>query len=90
MVDDSALHRVLKIGELTRVIASHLVPSSPMSTVNLASTCRYLEEPVLGTLWEEQSRLDNLLGVLPEETRQLVYPEVGEWAVRGLGLLLQV
>jgi len=88
MIDDSALHRVLKIGELMRVIASHLTPSSRMSAVDLACTCRYLEEPVLSTLWEEQSQLDNLLGVLPEGTRYLVYPEFGEWMVCSLGLLL--
>ena len=88
MIDDSALHRVLKIGELTRAIASHLTPMSRMSAVDLACTCRYLEEPVLSTLWEEQSRLDYLLGVLPEETRDFVYPGFGEWVVRGLGLML--
>ena len=90
MIDDSALHRVLKIGELTRAIASHLTPISLKSAVNLACTCRYLEEPVLSTLWEEQSRLDTLLEVLPKETRDFVLLVSGECVVRGLGLLLQM
>lgn len=65
--DDSAAHRVFKISELTRAIASHLTLISRGSTVNLARTCRCLEEPVLSTLWETQSRLTTLLELLPKK-----------------------
>jgi len=73
MIHDSAPHRVLKISELTRLIANKLVLISRKSTVNLACVCRSLEEPVLSTLWETQSSLFTLLGVLPEETWELQY-----------------
>jgi len=87
MIDDSATHRVLKIGELTRVIASHLSRISGESTVNLACTCRCLEEHVLSTLWGEQPQLDVLLGVLPKGTWSRVCPESGGSVVCGLYLL---
>jgi len=66
--DSITSHRILKISELTRVIASQLTSLSRRSAVNLACVCRYLEEPVLSTLWEEQRTLYTLLKVLPEET----------------------
>ena len=91
MIDDSAPHRVFEISELTRVIASCLIPICRASTVKLACTCRYLEEPVLSVLWGEQSRLDTLLEVLPEETRDCVYSkEVNGLEVRGLDLPLVI
>ena len=75
MLDDSASHRVFKISELTSAIASCLVPIHRESAVNLARTCRLFEEPALSALWEEQSRLEILLGVLPETTRDNTYSE---------------
>ena len=85
MVDDSTPNRVLKISELTRLIASKLVlVHSRESAVNLACACRSLEEPVLSTLWETQSSLFTLLGVLPKETWELRCPKFGRSMVRGL------
>ena len=68
MIHDSAPHRIFKISELARLITSQLILISRRSAVNLACACRYLEEPVLSTLWETQSSLCNLLRVLPKET----------------------
>ena len=68
MICDNTPSRVFNISELTRLIASHLIPISQKSTVNLACACRSLEEPVLSTLWEEQSALYTLLEVLPGAT----------------------
>ena len=82
MTDDSASHRVFKISELTRLIANHLIPISRESTVNLACACRYLEEPVLSTLWETNRLLETLLRVLPEENWEFVW--CIDTVVRGL------
>ena len=93
MIDDSAVHRVLKIGELTRAITNHLTSTGRKSATNLACTCRCLEEPVLSTLWEEQPWLEILLEVLPEENRDRINPGFGEWViwvVRGPGRPLQM
>ena len=68
MIHDNTPHRIFEITELTRAIASQLILTSRKSTVDLARTCRYLEEPALSTLWETQGSLDTLLKVLPEET----------------------
>jgi len=68
MVDDNAPNRVFMIDELARLIAGQLVLISQNSAVSLACTCRYLEEPVLSTLWETQVSFDILLEVLPEDT----------------------
>ena len=68
MINDGTSHRIFRISELTRVIASHLVLISQGSAVNLACAYRYLEEPVLSTLWETQSSLYTLLEVLPKDT----------------------
>ena len=85
MIRDSTPHRVLKIGELTRLIASQLVLThSRRSAVNFACACRCLEEPVLSTLWETQSSLITLLRVLPKETREFKHLEIGHKVVRGL------
>ena len=66
MIDGSTPHRVLKIGELTRLITSQLIDlEGRKSAVNLACASRYLEEPVLSTLWEGQPWLTILLKVLP-------------------------
>lgn len=78
MIRDSPPHRVFKISELTRLIASHLILISQESAVNLACTSRHLEEPVLSTLWETQQSLHTLLQVLPEETRACPSVEPGE------------
>ena len=86
MIDASATHRVLRIGELTRAITSHLILVGQKNTVNLACACQCLEEPVLSTLWEEQSRLETLLKVLPGDTWNRINPRFGEWVVRGLDL----
>ena len=67
MTHDNISHRIFKITELTRFIANQLVPISRKSAANLACACRYLEEPVLSTLWETQQSLNILLEVLPRE-----------------------
>ena len=66
MIGDGAPHRVLKISELSRAVAGQLIHISRGSTVSLARTCRYLEEPVLSVLWGQQSRVEALLEMLPE------------------------
>ena len=85
MIHDNAPLRVFKISELTRAIASQLVPISRKSVANLACACRCLEEPVLSTLWETQESLSILLEVLPEANLQ-VDGTVGSYTVRGLDL----
>jgi len=89
-VDTTATHRVLKIGELTRLIAGQLVLISRKSAVDLACSSRYLEEPVLSTLWEIQSSFCTLPEVLPGQTWH-IRDEHTNWdsTVRGLNLLLE-
>jgi len=82
-VHDSTPHHIFKISELTRLIASQLVLISRRSTVNLACTCRALEEPTLSTLWETQRSLFTLLEVLPE-TREHQCLGTDIYVVRGL------
>jgi hypothetical protein len=89
MIHGSASHRVFKISELARLIAGQLILIRRKSSVNLACACRYLEEPILSTLWETQRSLPTLLQVLPEETWDCEYPEPGEHVVRGLDLPLE-
>lgn len=84
MIRDSTSSRIFNIGELSRLIAGQLVLISRKSAVNLARTCRSLEEPVLSTLWEAQWSLCTLLETLPEETWQLQHPEFDRQVVRGL------
>jgi len=85
MIHDSTPHRVLKISELTRFIASQLVfTRSRKSAVNLACACRCLEEPVLSTLWETERSMDTLLRVLPKGTWQFKRLELSYEMVRGL------
>ena len=86
MIHDNAPHCVFKISELTKLIASQLVLiSGRKSAVHLACSSRYLEEPVLSTLWETQSSLRTLLEVLPEQTRNTENKDAGwESMVRGL------
>jgi len=68
MTHDGTPHRVLKIGELARLITSQLIViRGKTSAVNLACACRYLEEPVLSALWETQQSLRTHLEVLPGE-----------------------
>ena len=81
MIRDSTPHRVLKISELARNIASQLV-NADGSAVNLACACRSLEEPILSTLWETQSSLYILLRVLPEKNWE---PRSKTQVVCGLG-----
>jgi len=81
---------VFKIGELTRLIASHLVLISPKSAVRLARSSRYLEEPVLSTLWETQPLLCTLLRVLPKKTWHIKHkPRSWVNTVRALNLQLE-
>jgi len=88
MIDDSAPHRVFKICELTRLIASHVL-TSPKSAVNFSCVCRYLEEPVLSALWETQGSLQNLLKALPRENWDCKRLESGERVVRDPDILLE-
>jgi len=68
MIHDSTPYRVLKISELTRLVASQLVLIGAQgSAVNLACVCRSFEEPTLSTLWETQWALYILLQLLPRE-----------------------
>lgn len=67
MIHDDTPHRIFKISELTRLIASQLVLIDQKGTANLARACRCLEEPALSVLWETQWSLYTLLEVLPEE-----------------------
>jgi len=69
VIDDNAPLRVFNISELTRAIASHLIPISRKSAADLARTSRCLEEPVLSALWEKQGSLITLMNVLPEANR---------------------
>jgi len=85
MIHDGAPLRVFRISELTRVIASQLILTSQESAVNLACTCRCLEEPVLGTLWETQQFLSTLLEVLPKANWD-IEGTMGNYTVRGLDL----
>ena len=90
MVHDGAPHRVFRISELTRLIAGQLIPTSRTNVVDLACVCRYLEEPVLSTLWETQSSLHVLLRVLPEETWYCGRPTLNmKRVVHYLDLLLE-
>ena len=85
MIHDGTPHRVFKISELTRHIASQLVLThSRKSAVNLACACRSLEEPVLSILWETERSMDTLLRVLPKGTWQLKCVEFVYEMVRGL------
>jgi hypothetical protein len=87
MTRDNASHRVFKISELTRLVASHLVLIDLKGAVNLACACRHLEEPVLSTVWETQGSLYTLLKVLPEGTWDIEGTGL-EWLVRGPDLSL--
>jgi len=85
MIHDSTPRRVLKISELTRLIASQLIlTNSRKSAVNLACACRSLEEPVLSALWRTQWSLITLLRVLPEETWEYQHLGFCESMVRDL------
>ena len=82
--NESTPNRVFKIGELARLIASQLILLNPKSAVDLARTCRYLEEPTLSTLWETQDRLNTLLKVLPKNAWVFEYQASGMTVVGGL------
>ena len=86
MTPDNTPHRIFRISELTRLIASQLVLTSPEGAVSLACACRYLNEPVLSTLWETQVWLVILLKVLPEENYQWNDLASGESVVCDLNL----
>ena len=86
MIHDNSPHRIFRISELTRLIASQLVLTSPKGAVSLACACRYLNEPVLSTLWETQVWLVTLLKVLPEENCQWNGLASGESVVCDLNL----
>jgi len=87
---ESTPELVFKISELTRVIATHLVlTDNGGGAVNLACASRYLEEPVLSTLWEMQLSLCTLLRVLPRGTWEFGYVEdENRNVVRDAGLWL--
>ena len=86
MIHDSTPHRIFKISELTRAITSQLLPVSQGSAVNLACACRYLEEPVLSTLWETQESLCVLVEVFPEDTWSWETPAFDASTVRSPNL----
>jgi len=89
MIHDSTPHRIFRISELTRAIASQLVLISPWSTANLARTCRYLEEPTLSALWETQQCLCTLLRVLPKDALSWETPKFNTNVVCSLNLPLE-
>ena len=78
MIDDSMPHCIFGISELTRLIASHALENSAL---NLACASRYLEEPVLSTLWETQLSFLSLLKVLPEKTWECENLDIDERVV---------
>lgn len=84
MIHDSASHRVLKVGELARLVAGELILTSQKGAVNLACACRYLSEPVLSTLWETWERLNNLMETLSQEIWLYHTLPSRERVVRGL------
>lgn len=88
MIHDNTPNRVFKISELTKLIVDQLVLISQQSAVNLACTCRCLEDPVLSTLWETQGSLFTLLGVFPRGTWDRKPLEPKKLVVRSLGLPL--
>ena len=90
MTRNGTPHRVFGIGELARLITSKLVViRGKKSAVNLASACRYLEEPVLSVLWETQKSLTTLLELLPGENRRYEDVMTNTNTVRGLDLSLE-
>lgn len=89
MTHDDAPHRVFKIWELARLIASQLaVIRGHKSAVNLACACRYLEEPVLSALWETQRSLTTLLELLPGENHRYDHEMTPTGSVCGLNFSL--
>ena len=78
MIHGGTPYHVLKISELTRLVASQLaLIGAEGSAVNLACVCRSFEEPALSPLWETQWALSILLQVLPEETWESTYTVCG-------------
>ena len=61
VIDAKATARVFKLEELAIRIATQLHAISPKSVVKLALTCRALEAPALGALWENQGSLSSLI-----------------------------
>ena len=82
MIDDKTPHRIFRIVELARLIASRLVLTNLKSAVGLACARRCLEEPVLSTLREIQHAFRALLDVFREETLELERRPT-EYVVRG-------
>ena len=71
--------RVFKLEELATLIATQLLAISPDSVVKLALTCRALEAPALGALWEKQGSLESLIKrVLPMDIQCYVFPDPEE------------
>ena len=65
---------LLKISELTRLIAGQLILiHAENSAVNPACACRSFEEPILSMLWETQSSLYTLLGVEQRRVYSIYY-----------------
>jgi len=68
VIDTNVAARVFKLEELATRIATHLLAISPESVVELALTCRALEAPALGALWENEGSLSSLIErVLPKD-----------------------
>jgi hypothetical protein len=60
------MHACLSIYEIIRIIARELVALEAKATaVALASSCKSLEDPVLGESWRTQDRLLPLLKSFP-------------------------
>ena len=79
MIDDNTPHRIFKISELTRLIATYVLTRTNL--VDLACVCRDLEVPVLSALWARQLSFKSLLKALPEETWECDNLESGEIVV---------
>ena len=62
-------HPIIETDKVVRLVIDELVEISPETTVSFALTCRSLEEPALSALWEQQTLLSDLVGVLPNYTQ---------------------
>jgi hypothetical protein len=61
-------HPIIETDKVVRLVIDELVEISPETIVSFALTCRSLEEPALSALWEQQTLLSDLVGVLPNYT----------------------
>ena len=61
-------HSIFEIDELLRPVIDELVRISPLTAASFALTRRSYEEPMLSSLWKQQSSLITPVKVLPQLT----------------------